>query len=118
MVLQRVASLKGMGGHAQPSTNCSLSRSLSTCASIQADLKGASPALPGLPPSSTLSFLRLQPNLPHVVLTEFDRQFENPYYHGQDDLGERDSGMAETQTPPLNYPMPWIIFGFWLLPLP
>eukprot|EP01116_Phalansterium_solitarium_P008434 TRINITY_DN22344_c0_g1_i1.p1 TRINITY_DN22344_c0_g1~~TRINITY_DN22344_c0_g1_i1.p1 ORF type:complete len:653 (-),score=203.13 TRINITY_DN22344_c0_g1_i1:128-2086(-) len=40
----------------------------------------ASMATPGIPPSSTESFLRQQPLIPHAVIAGFNEQYTNKYY--------------------------------------
>lgn len=53
----------------------------------QISVKPADAGNPGIPPSSLMSFLRLNSSLQGVVLTEFDQSFTNPYYGSRFDNG-------------------------------
>jgi nicastrin len=62
------------------------------------DLRSASAATPGLPPSSAASFLRQRPDIPVVVLQEFDSAFINTAYHSQYDTPVQNNDTLTTAT--------------------
>lgn len=51
-------------------------------------LSSASTTTPGLPPSTSSSFLRQRPEIPVVVIEEFNSEFHNSAYHSQYDTVE------------------------------
>ena len=65
---------------------------------LQLDTATASDSNPGLPPSSLSSFLRVKPGIAGVMLTEFDRQYTNPYHASSYDTLEslNADGIAQT----------------------
>jgi hypothetical protein len=56
---------------------------------VQVRVQEADARTPGIPPSSLMSFLRVQPSIQGVVLAEFDTAFSNPYYASRFDNGSR-----------------------------
>jgi len=48
-------------------------------------IEEASPSTPGVPPSSSQSFIRYRPQIPAVVLAEHEAQYTNQYYHSHFD---------------------------------
>jgi nicastrin len=50
-------------------------------------VQAASAGNPGIPPSSLMSFLRLNASVQGLVLTEFDTAFTNPYFASRFDNG-------------------------------
>jgi nicastrin len=56
-----------------------------TNTSLGVVLSNASAITPGLPPSTSSSFLRQRPEIPAVVIEEFDTAFTNTAYHSQYD---------------------------------
>ncbi|KAF8060585.1 zinc finger CCCH domain-containing protein 40 [Scenedesmus sp. PABB004] len=62
----------------------------------QVKVRGASPANPGIPPSSLMSFLRAKPAIEGVVLAEFDEGFVNPFFSSRFDnaITLRPAGVA------------------------
>ena len=52
-------------------------------------LSNTSQVTPGLPPSTASSFLRQRPDIPAVVIEEFDTEFLNKPYHSQYDTVDR-----------------------------
>ena len=64
--------------------------SLCTCMSettcyLQLTVSLADSQNPGLPPSSTASFLRVNHSISGIVFQEFDSHYTNPYYATSDD---------------------------------
>lgn len=55
----------------------------------QTSVTPASSSNPGIPPSSLMSFLRINPRIAGVVLTEFDRSYSNPFQGSRFDNGSR-----------------------------
>lgn len=55
--------------------------SVSSETNVEVQVRQASKANPGVPPSSLMSFLHENETTPGVVLTEFDSKFLNKYYH-------------------------------------
>lgn len=55
----------------------------STNAAAQAEVREASGATPGIPPSSLMAFLRAKPSLAGAVLADFGTTFRNPFYQGR-----------------------------------
>lgn len=53
----------------------------------------------GLPPASSQTFLRAQRDIPAMVLTDFDDQFTNPYYHSLFDRPKSNLNYAHEQGP-------------------
>jgi len=66
--------------------------------SKQVTVQQASSSNPGIPPSSLLSFLRVNSSVQGVVLAEFDKAFTNPFYASRFDNGSniRNSSIAST----------------------
>eukprot|EP00879_Flechtneria_rotunda_P021871 GHRR01023066.1.p1 GENE.GHRR01023066.1~~GHRR01023066.1.p1 ORF type:complete len:604 (+),score=189.04 GHRR01023066.1:381-2192(+) len=64
----------------------------------QVDVQAAHASNPGIPPSSLMSFLRINPSIQGLVLTEFDQAFTNPYYASRFDNGStiNAAGVAST----------------------
>ncbi len=54
--------------------------SVGHCCCTQVAAQAASAANPGIPPSSLMSFLRVNASIQGVVLTEFDTAITNPHY--------------------------------------
>jgi hypothetical protein len=59
-----------------------------TSTTLGVRLSSASTTTPGLPPSTSSSFLRQRPEIPVVVLEEFNTEFINSAYHSQYDTVE------------------------------
>lgn len=88
---------RGTGfGDAAPVVAALRAASGGEAAAANVDVRAASASTPGVPPSSLMSFLRINASIQGVVLTEFDREFNNPYYGSRFDNGSalRPEGMA------------------------
>lgn len=53
----------------------------------QVQVERASATNPGLPPSSLMSFLRVNASIQGMMLTDFDSQYINPYFQSEYDDG-------------------------------
>eukprot|EP00877_Chromochloris_zofingiensis_P006849 jgi/Chrzof1/2417/Cz11g14180.t1 len=58
-------------------------------ASVKATVSDASASNPGIPPSSLMSFLRVNASIQGVILNEFDQAYTNPYYGSRFDNGSQ-----------------------------
>lgn len=56
---------------------------------MQATVSDASASNPGIPPSSLMSFLRVNASIQGVILNEFDQAYTNPYYGSRFDNGSQ-----------------------------
>ena len=65
---------------------------------MQVAVTQASTSNPGIPPSSLMSFLRVNKSIQGVVLTEFDTAFSNPYYASRFDSGNTVSNSSIAST--------------------
>ncbi|KAL6750838.1 Nicastrin-domain-containing protein [Haematococcus lacustris] len=68
-------------GDASPLMTALQDAGLLTSGELPLNLTAASAGNPGVPPSSLFSFLRAKPSIAGVVITEFDSQMINPYFH-------------------------------------
>ncbi|GFH13456.1 nicastrin, partial [Haematococcus lacustris] len=75
----------GRWGDASPLLTALQDAGLLTSGELPLNLTTASAGNPGVPPSSLFSFLRAKPSIAGVVITEFDRQMINPYFHSSYD---------------------------------
>lgn len=71
----------GRWGDASPLLTALQDAGLLTSGELPLNLTAASAGNPGVPPSSLFSFLRAKPSIAGVVITEFDSQMINPYFH-------------------------------------
>jgi hypothetical protein len=75
-----------------------LSSCLTCCVRVlagqQVNLAPASSSNPGIPPSSLMSFLRVNASIAGLVLTEFDSSIQDPLYASRFDRGGRVNATA------------------------
>lgn len=69
--------------------SCLLPSCVLVLAGLQVTLVPASSSNPGIPPSSLMSFLRVNASIAGLVLTEFDSSIQDPLYASRFDQGGR-----------------------------